>query len=303
MELRQLEYFVHVAELGSFTKAAALLQVAQPALSRQVRRLEIELKQTLLLRNGRGVSTTEAGKRLLDHGRGILHQVGRAREEVEEVKGAPVGRVALGMPPTIAKLLTVPLVNEFRARLPRGVLSIVEGLSVSMQEWLQMGRLDVALLYNPVTSPAVDTVPFLEEDLLLIGPMARPRRGGRRGSPVALRDLPGFPLIIPSRPNAIRMHVETQLAKIGARPSVALEIDGVDAILGLVADGHGFAVLTLNAVRASGKPAAFEPRPIVKPRLRSQLALAISAQRPSTPIQRATLALIQDFGLKVLRRG
>jgi LysR family nitrogen assimilation transcriptional regulator len=302
MDLKQLEYFVHVAELGSFTKAAGLLQVAQPALSRQVRRLEIELKQTLLLRNGRGVSTTEAGKRLLAHGRGILHQVGRAREEVEEVKGAPVGRVALGMPPSIARLLTVPLVNEFRARLPRATLSLVEGLSTSMQEWLQMGRLDVALLYNPVPSPAVDTLPFLEEDLVLIGPRGprRPRGGLESARPVPLRELARFPLIIPSRPNAIRMQVETQLAKLGARPTVALEIDGVEAILDLVADGHGFAVLTLNAVRASGKPKAYLPRLIVRPRLRSQLALAVSAQRPSTPIQRATLSLIQDFGLTAL---
>jgi len=296
VDLKQLEYFVHVAELGSFTKAAALLQVAQPALSRQVRRLEIELKQPLLLRNGRGVSATEAGKRLLAHGRGILHQVGRAREEVQEAKDAPVGRVAVGMPPTIAKLLTVPLVNEFRARLPRATLSIVEGLSASMQEWLQMGRIDVALLYNPLPSPAVDTMPFLEEDLHLIGP----RRSREAASAVALRELPSFPLIIPSRPHAIRMQVETQLAKIGARPSVALEVDGVEAILDLVADGHGYAVLTLNAVRASGKPKAFLPRPIVRPRLRSQLALAVSGQRPATPIQRATLSLLQDFGLKVL---
>ena len=230
------------------------------------------------------------------HGRGILHQVGRAREEVQEAKDAPVGRVAVGMPPTIAKLLTVPLVNEFRARLPRATLSIVEGLSASMQEWLQMGRIDVALLYNPLPSPAVDTMPFLEEDLHLIGP----RRSREAASAVALRELPSFPLIIPSRPHAIRMQVETQLAKIGARPSVALEVDGVEAILDLVADGHGYAVLTLNAVRASGKPKAFLPRPIVRPRLRSQLALAVSGQRPATPIQRATLSLLQDFGLKVL---
>lgn len=298
MELKQLEYFLQVAELGSFTKAAVLLRVAQPALSRQVRRLEIELKQTLLLRNGRGVTTTEAGERLLAHVRGILHQVGRAREEVEELKGAPVGRVAVGMPPTIAKLLAVPLVNEFRARLPRGTLSIVEGLSVSMLERLQMGRIDAALVYNPGTNSALDAAPLLEEDLFVIGP----RAGREPARPVAMRELPQFPLIIPSRPNAIRMQVETQLARIGAKPAVALEIDGVDAILGLVADGHGFAVLTLNAVRASGKPDAYQPRPIIKPRLRSQLALVVSAQRPSTPIQRATLSLIRDFGLKVLRR-
>jgi len=299
MELKQLEYFVHVAELGSFTRAATLLGVAQPALSRQVRRLELELRQALLLRNGRGVSTTEAGKRLLEHGRGILYQVGRAREEVEEVKGVPVGRVAVGLPPTIAKLLTVPLVSEFRSRLPRGTLSIVEGLSASMHEWLQMGRLDVALLYNPVLSPAVETIPFLEEDLFLIGP----RRGRAPAQPLALRELPRFPLIIPSLPNAIRVQVETQLARMGAKASVALEIDGVEAILELVADGHGYAVLTGNAIRASGRPQAYLSRPIVKPRLKTELALAVSAQRPSTPLQRATLALIQDFGLKVLRRG
>jgi len=296
VELKQLEYFVQVAELGSFTKAAAVLRVAQPALSRQVRRLEIELRQTLLIRNGRGVSTTEAGKRLLAHGRGILHQVGRAREEIDDVKGAPVGRVIVGMPPTIAKLLAVPLVNAFRTHLPRGVLSIVEGLSVSMQEWLQMGRIDVALLYNPVKSAAVDIVPFIEEDLFVIGP----KRRSATARPIAVRDLPGFPLIIPSRPHAIRMQVETQLAEIGTRPLVALEIDGVDAILGLVEHGHGFAVLTLNAIRASGRPDAYQSRPIVRPRLRSQLALAVSAQRAPTPLQRATLSLLKDFGRKVL---
>jgi LysR family transcriptional regulator, nitrogen assimilation regulatory protein len=298
MDLKQLEYFVHVAELGSFTKAAALLGVAQPALSRQVRRLELELKQVLLLRTGRGASVTEAGKCLLAHGRGILHQFERAREDVDGLKGAPVGRVAVGMPPTVAKLLAVRLVKEFRIRLPRATLSIVEGLSDYMHEWLQIGRIDVALLYNPVPSPSVETTPLLEEDLFLIGPKRSRTRG--QGRPVALRELASYPLIIPTRPHAIRMQVETELAKLGMRPTVALEIDGVAAILELVASGHGFAVLTLNAVRASGAPQAYLPRPILRPRLRSRLALAVSAQRPSTPIQRATLSLIQDFGLEVL---
>src|SRR5450830_468852 len=75
MDLKQLEYFVRVAELGSFTRAAIALDVAQPALGRQVRLLEVELRQNLLTRNGRGALPTEAGKLLLAHGRGILHQV------------------------------------------------------------------------------------------------------------------------------------------------------------------------------------------------------------------------------------
>ena len=104
MDLKQLEYFVRVAELGSFTRAAVALDVAQPALSRQVRQLEVELRQNLLIRNGRGAAPTEAGKLLLEHGRGILHQVERAREELGRVRGALAGRVAIGLPPSVGKV-------------------------------------------------------------------------------------------------------------------------------------------------------------------------------------------------------
>ena len=98
MDLKQLEYFTQVAEMGSFTRAAAFLQVAQPALSRQVRALEVELRQTLLDRNGRGVTLTEAGKRLLAHARGILQQVRRARDDLEDQRGAATGRLAIALP-------------------------------------------------------------------------------------------------------------------------------------------------------------------------------------------------------------
>jgi LysR family transcriptional regulator, nitrogen assimilation regulatory protein len=92
MDLAQMEYFVRVAELSSFTRAAIVLDVAQPALSRQIRLLEVELRQTLLMRNGRGVTLTPAGQVLLEHCRGILHQVERAREELDRVRGALTDR-------------------------------------------------------------------------------------------------------------------------------------------------------------------------------------------------------------------
>ena len=148
MDLKQLEYFVRVAELGSFTKAAQALDVAQPALSRQVRLLEVELRQNLLLRNGRGANPTEAGTLLLAHARGILHQVERAREELGRVRGALAGRVAIGLPPSLSRVLAVPLMRAFRQQLPQVSASISEGLSVNMQEWLTNGRLDIAVLYN-----------------------------------------------------------------------------------------------------------------------------------------------------------
>ncbi|MFN4065519.1 MAG: LysR family transcriptional regulator, partial [Parazoarcus communis] len=99
MDLKQLEYFVRVAEMGSFTRASIALDIAQPALSRQIRLLEVELRQNLLIRNGRGVTTTEAGKLLLEHARGVLHQIERAKEELSRIRGALSGRVAVGLPP------------------------------------------------------------------------------------------------------------------------------------------------------------------------------------------------------------
>jgi LysR family nitrogen assimilation transcriptional regulator len=297
MDLKQLEYFVRVAELGSFTRAAIALDVAQPALSRQVRLLEVELRQNLLARNGRGATPTEAGKLLLEHGRGILHQVERAREELGRVRGALAGRVAIGLPPSVAKVLAVPLIREFRRRMPEATLSITEGLSVGMQESLATGRLDIALLYNATASADTEITPLLEEDLFLVERQAKATRTTPKA--VALKDIAALPLVIPSRPNAIRMLVESGLANLGLRPHIALEIDGVAAILELVADGAGSAVLSRNAVATSGRPQAFALRPIT-PRLRIKLSIAVSSQRPATLTQKAMLELIQHTARELL---
>jgi len=299
MDLKQLEYFVRVAELGSFTRAAGVLNVAQPALSRQVRLLEVELRQNLLLRNGRGVTVTEAGKLLLEHGRGILHQVARAREDLGRVRGALAGRVAVGLPPSIAKMLTVPLTHAFRKRLPNAALSISEGLTISMLEGLQTGRLDIALLYNPPASPELDTRPLMDEELLLIGP--RPAKGKTSASPITLREVSALPLVIPSRPNAIRMVVETELAGIGCKPIISLEIDGVTAILDLVADGAGYAILPRYSVAMASRPEAYQLRPIIKPRLLSRLVLATAASRTTTMTQQAMIELIERVAAEVLQ--
>ena len=302
MDLKQLEYFVRVAELGSFTRAAVALDVAQPALSRQVRQLEVELRQNLLIRNGRGAAPTEAGKLLLEHGRGILHQVERAREELGRVRGALAGRVAIGLQPSVGKVMAVPLIREFRQRMPDATPSISEGLSVGMHESLATGRLDIALLYNASPAPDIELTPLLEEQLFLVQ-----RHTGKAGAakprPVPLREVAKLPLVIPSRPNAIRMLVETEMANLGCRPQVALEIDGVAAILDLVEDGAGNAILSRNAVATSARPQAFTLRPIGAPSLRSKLLVAMSSQHPATLTQNAALQLIQELAHRLLGAG
>src|ERR1700733_10140456 len=253
MDLKQLEYFRHVAELGSFTRAASFLSVVQPALSRQVRQLETELGQNLFERNGRGVVLTDAGTRLLEHARGILTQVGRARQELEDQRNGDSGHFTLGLPPTLGRSVTVPLVKAFERRLPNAQLATVEGLSAYIVEWLNLGRIDCALVYNALGSPTLDLQPLLEEQLFLIAPLpARGARGARKArKSVTLAELADYPLNIPSRPPAIRLSVESALAGVDVKIKVAHEIECIRAIMDLVRQGHGYAVLPLNAVKST----------------------------------------------------
>jgi len=293
MDLKQLEYFVRVAELGSFTRAAAALDVAQSALSRQIRLLEVELRQNLLVRNGRGASPTEAGKLLVEHGRGILHQMARAREDMDRMRGGLSGRVAIGLPNSVARVMTVPLTRAFRQELPEASLSISEGLSSALLEGLASGRLDIVVLYNAQPARDIDVSHLIDEDLLLVRARPPGLAEDPPPGPIPLAEVARLPLVIPSRPNAIRMYVESEMASIDCRPHVALEIDGVSAILDLVADGAGCAVLSRNALLNSPRPSAYTAQTIGTPPLRIALSLATSLQRPATQVQKAALELIQ----------
>lgn len=295
VDLRQIEYFVHIAELGSFTRASTVLRVAQPALSRQVRSLEVELRQPLFDRNGRGVTLTEAGKRLLAHGRGILQQVERARLDLENQRGAASGRLAIGVPPSVGRTLTGPLVETFRERFPKATLTMVEGLSTYVLEWLALGRVDCAVVYNVAPSAAIDLLPVLDEPLFLVS--ARRPASPALGPAVPLDQLARHELVIPSRPHSIRMLLETTLAGAGLKPHIGLEIESVPAILDLVERNPLHAVLSLNALR--GREEAFTARPIVvgreQPPLAARLWIATSAQRPRGPLIEQGTALLAEM--------
>ncbi len=299
MDLRHLTTFVRVAELGSFTRAARVLQVAQPALSRQVRALETELRQPLFQRTGRGVALTEPGKRLLAHGRGILQQVDRARLDLEDHRGAPVGHLALGLPPSVSRLLTAPLVSSFRERFPKATLTVVEGLSAYVVEWLMQGRVDAAVVYQAPPDPALELQPVAEELLFLVGLAATPRPEPL-GPPARLADVAQVSLVIPSRPHSIRMVLETAMAAAGLRPRIAAEVESVPAMLDLVERLSLHAVLPLNALR--DREAAFIARPVhIDARRRplaTQLAIATSAQRARGPLLDQGCTLLHELLLQ-----
>ena len=302
LNLRQLETFVKVAELGSFSKAALILNIAQPALSRHVRLLETELRENLLLRTGRGVVLTEAGKRLYEHSIGVLHLLARAREDLVASRGEPTGHIVIGLPPSIGRLLTLPLVEAFRRDLPKARLAIVEGFSTHITEWIATGRVDVGLVHNPEVQPAIETTPILQEALCLVSRAAistgrRSRGAGKaRGlEAVRLAELARFPLAVPERSHAIRRLLETQAALAGVKLQIALEVSSVQSILDLVRAGYGHAVLWRSAVSAFGDVAAFDVRPVVDPVLTSTLCIAVSAHKPATPLMKQAQRLLREL--------
>jgi LysR family transcriptional regulator, nitrogen assimilation regulatory protein len=293
VNLRQLESFVRVAELGSFSKAARVLGIAQPALSRQVRLLETDLRETLLLRNGRGVALTPGGRRLFEHGVQILQLVAQARADLGAQRDAPVGQVTIGLPPSIGRRLTKPLIEGFRAQLPRARITVVEGLSAHIAEWIASGRADLGLLYNPEPSAALEIAPLLREPLCLVQP-AKPIARGKNALPatVPLRDISAYPLIVPERHQSLRRLLESQATLAGVALDISCEVSSIPAIIDLVCARMGHAVLNASAVAASGRAAELIVRRIVRPELPSVLCLAQSANKPPTPLTRAARKML-----------
>jgi LysR family nitrogen assimilation transcriptional regulator len=307
MDLKQLEYFVRVAELGSFTRASIALDIAQPALSRQIRLLEVELRQNLLTRTGRGAIPTEAGKLLLKHGRGILHQVEVAREELGAVRGGLAGRVSIGLPPSLSKLITVPLTQAFRRQLPHAQLTLTEGFSILMLEGLRVGNLDMAVLYNSDRSPELETTTLHSEELVLISRKASVKAGAAKKKstdkrqPINLAEVAALPLILPSRPNAFRILIESKMITIGCKPQIALEVDGLNAILSLVREGMGHAVLPSYTLSNVDDPTHYTLRSIRSPRIMSELMLVRSSRRAITDTQKMAVEVVKSVVVEAIK--
>jgi LysR family nitrogen assimilation transcriptional regulator len=211
-----------------------------------------------------------------------------------------VGHVVLGLPPVLARILTVPLFKAFRKSLPNGSFGVVEGLSASVVEWLVEGRVDIGLVYNPAPLPSIEITPLHEEEMYLISSKDAMRR--RPGASVPLRDLARYPLIIPSRPNANRMRIEGQLAYLGLKPKIEFEIEGVASVLDLVHEGYGHTVLPLTSLRSHVGGRDFAVNPIRKPKLTIQVSLITSSQRPVTPLAKGFLSLIREVATDTLAR-
>ena len=291
MELRQLEYFIAIAETGAFSRAALRLSVGQPILSRQIKALEQELGTELYHRTGRGIVLSEAGKILEQHARGVLETTAGARRAIHALGSGPAGRVVIGMPPSVGAVLTASLVRQFRQEFPQVSLGVMEGFSGHVLEWLTTGRIDVAVLYNAPRTSALVCEPLLNDELFLLGPVADPAGAG--SAQVAGCRLAHIPLILPSRPHGLRMLVDELLAAIGVTPNVQVEIDAMPSTLSLVEAGIGYTILSYSSAHHLLEARRIRKWAIVEPTMTRSLVVATSMQRPVTKAARALVGFVR----------
>lgn len=294
MDLKQLRLFLHVADLGGFAKAAEVLNVGQPMLSRQIRALEVSVGATLFHRHGRGISLTPEGVRFIDHARGVLHAAETAIQVLHRDDRRYAGRVVFGLTPSVGRVMIPALVRAFREQLPHATLAIVNLLSVALQDHMRAGRLDFAIMHTPQPSPEISVTPLSKEELFLIGP-----GDGADHAPVRFAELAKLPLAIPSTLHLIRREVDREAARAGIRLNIVLEVDVVESLFDVVAAGFGHTVATKFPLLSPSAPTNLVARSLVAPSLSTELCLVTPTTRKMTPLQSAAAELARKTFFEV----
>jgi len=243
--------------MRSFTRAAEVLHIAQPALSRQIRMLENELGTPLFNRFDRGVTLTPTGELLRDRASTLLRDFSKVRDDVLARKDEPRGELAVGLPPSMREMITVPLVDAFCRRYPRVSLHVQEGISTDLASLVEDGRLDCAVVVDLAAMELHNSEPLLREQLYLIGPRKAKLKLRR---PVDLKTVSGKPLILTSRPNSLRLVVENALAQARLPLKLVADSNSTEMMVELAAFDLAYTVLPYcaawRALRSGGLSAA-----------------------------------------------
>jgi LysR family nitrogen assimilation transcriptional regulator len=252
VDLQKIQYFLAVMEHRNLSNAAQSLRVSQPTLSRQMSALEHEFDAPLFVRHGRGVAPTEAANRLYEGFKGLERQLRSLKSDVGAASVEPSGEVAFGIPPSPRSLLAVPLIERFAKAYPRVTVRVSEETSSELRDEVAAGVLDLAMR-------GVTAEPLGQEPMLLVGP-AGAKFGKQRE--ITIGQLADFPLILTTRPNSLRLSVETRLSRFGVRPTIRIEANTLPLMTDLVRAGLGYTVLPSCGVRSLLKAKEIVAKPI-----------------------------------------
>ena len=290
LDLARLRRFLMIAELGSLTRAAVVLDSTQSALSLQVGALERECRGRLFHRTGRGVSLTELGERLAHRARDLLRDAELLQQDMRSAAGVPFGEVMLGLLPSTALSIVPYLLREIAAQYPNIRLRVLEGSNGQLDEWLSQGRLDIALVYRYGRGKAPNEEGLVKVDSWLVG-----RRGDAltRTPVVAFQRLHRLPLVLPNLPNGLRVALDQQARRKAIELSIAVEVDSIPIQKELAQQGFGHAVLALQAVQRELESGELQGARIVSPGIDRIVTLAASSRHPATLASRSVSQLLR----------
>ncbi|MCE0506558.1 MULTISPECIES: LysR family transcriptional regulator [unclassified Roseivivax] len=303
MNLRQLEYFIAIAEEGSVSAASQKLNVAQPSLSQQIKKLEDSLGVQLLERSSRGVTLTEAGLLALDRAELILQTVERARSDIRQMGSDPAGGVSFGLPSSVSMVLSVPLAETVRAELPLVRLRAVEAMSGFIQTWLADQEVDLGMLYDVSGVRHLTYRAIVSEELhFFSAPDAWPFRS-RAGAPVPMADLAKVDLVLPSKTHGLRALIDRVTRAHGVHLDVVTEMDALSQIKTLVSRGSGYTVLAPAAALDRVERGELLMAPIVDPAISRSVYLVHNPAKPQTRAAQAVEEVTMEVVRDLVRRG
>lgn len=291
MDLKQLRAFVTVAETGNVTRASVLLHLVQPAVSRQLRLLEEDLGTELFDRGRHGMQLTAPGKTMLEYARRILGEVARAKAEIQPTEGPVAGIVSIGLLASTADLLATLLATQVAQRYPQIRLRLTIGYAGHLQDWLEAGDVDAALLYGQKETPALHVKALLEENLWVLA-AASARLSAKRPQP--LSRIAREPFIMPAAPQGLRAVIEHAAAESGVTLRVFAETNALSVQKELVARGHGWTILPAVGVTQEVERGLLSAAPLASPGLRRTIVLAAPSRRQATPPVRCVVGVLMD---------
>ncbi len=301
MELRQLKYFLAIADRGSFSAAAERVFVAQSALSHQMAQLEDELGVELFLRTRRGVALTDAGQRFYPHAVSILRQTDEAAQAARSGSSEPSGKVVFGLPHSVSQALALPLLRAVRQALPQVQLELTEELTGNLVPQLRAGQIQLAVLFDDGTLSEFTWTPMLRERLCLIGP---PTGAPRRAAKVTLRQALAQPLILPAQPHGVRPLIEAAARDAGlAPPQAVTDISSISILRTSLLAGLGQTLLPVMPLKTDIDAGLLQATPVVSPPLERTLALCTSAHIPLSAAAQAVAQQAMTVAGELCRSG
>jgi LysR family transcriptional regulator, nitrogen assimilation regulatory protein len=287
LRLKQLRSFVRVCELGSITRAATALNIAQPALGLQIRSLEHEFQTDLLVRTSRGVSPTATGEIVLTWAREILDRTDQVRRRVAEIQGGrQTPSITVGLTASLSILLARPIVEGTFDRKIK--VKIVEGFSQSIAELVDSGRVDIGLGFGVLETKGVQSIAIMRERLFYVS-AASEKRG-----PISLAEVLDQPLALPDDQNSIRHTIEAAARKIDMPVIGSYEVGSLQASREIARSGKASAITPFGGVASDLRSGELSVRLITEPMVERTLYMMRRGDRSPTDAELTLAAIIYE---------